>query len=278
MSIEDMIRTELEGAVATVPPATRAPLEVVERRGRRRRTVSRIARAASGVAVFAVVVGISIAIGRIGYVPDVAEPTVPPATTAPLVSDGTLLIAGEEFGVGELVEAFADVPMYLGQDAPAARFDTAPLGDEQSLSFGQVKVADADVLDGPTIYVGEVSAESVFVNERSNQACLWIGPTPQFCGDWGAFELSAPSRDGPAYGTWLGVPKATSVVVLRSDGDPIAWQSPIGGISLMALPGSGAFEMAALDETGVQLETIEFDTSSGIPDTTVPGGPTTTVP
>jgi hypothetical protein len=278
MNIEDRIRTELEAAVSTVPAATPAPLDVVEKRGRRRLIVTRVGLAAAGVAVFAGIVGVSIAIGRIGYLPDVVAPT-----TTERVSGGTVVIAGDEFRVDGLVEAFSEVPMYFGQASPSARFDTAALGEEQPLELAAVKVADADVLDGPTIYVGEVDDESIFVNARSSDSfvtkCLWIGPTPQFCGDWGAFELSAPAREGSLYGVWLGVPDGTSVVVLRDDGRTLAWQRPVGDVTLIALPDSGVYSLVALDEAGGEIEVIEIDAAPFVDGgTTTPGDPTTTLP
>lgn len=283
MSIENRIRTGLEAAVCTVPAATPAPLDAVERRGRRRLVVTRVGLVAAGVAVVASMVGTSIAIGRIGYVPYVAEPTASSLTTTP-VADGTVLVAGDEFRVEGLVEAFSEVPMYFGQASPSPRFDTSLLGEEQPLVFGEVKVADADVLDGPTVYVGEVDNESVFVNSQPSNTgvvkCLWIGPTPRFCGDWGAFELSAaPARGGPVYGVWLGVPDGTSVVVLRDGGTLLAWQRPVGDVTLVALPGLGVYELAALDEVGGEIEVIDIEaTSLDDQGATSPGDPTTTLP
>ncbi len=282
MNIEELIRTELEAAVSTVPAAAPAPLGDVERRGQRRVVVARFASAAAGAAVFAAVVAVSVAIGRIGYTPDVAD-TLPTTVTTVLARDGEVVIAGEVFPVDGLVEAFSDAPMYFGELAPPPSFDISSFGAEFPLGFGQARVADPDVLDGPTVYVGEAGDESVFLNEQRSDGgvvkCLWIGPTPQLCADSGAFELASPPRPGPPYGTWLGVPEGTSVVVLRSDGVALGWQQPVGGVALISLPGQGVFELAAFGADGAELGTVGV--TVGPPadlGTSEPGGPTTTVP
>jgi hypothetical protein len=245
------------------------------------------------VAVFVAVVGVSIAIGRVGSTsdvvgsaPDVAGSTVPPTTGAPAV-DGHVVIAGEAFPVDGLVGPFAGAPMYFGAPAPSPSFDTSSLGSELRLEFDQAKVADPDVLNGPTIYVGEAGDVSVFVNQRPLDGgpgkCLWMGGTPQLCGDSGAFEFSepqdAPSSGGPLFGAWLGVPDGTSVIVLRSDGVVLGWQQPVGGVALVPLPELGVYELAALDQAGTKLGAVEVaveaDRDQGVP---APGDPTTTVP
>lgn len=283
MSIDELLRAELEVAVSTVPSVAPAPLGDVERRGRRRRVVARAAMATAGVAVFTAVVGVTLVVGRIGYMPEVADPTVPPATSIPAV-DGEAVIAGEVFPVDGLVEAFAESPMYYGEPSPPPLFDVTSFGIELPLDFGQARVADPDVLNGPTIYLGEAGEWSVFVNQRPLEGgpgkCLWIGATPQLCGDSGAFELFIPPQAGPpTYGAWLGVPDGTSVVVLRSAGIAIAWQQPVGGVSLIELPAFGVFELAALDETGTELELVEVTAAPTVEQGgPVPGAPTTTLP
>lgn len=282
MNIEEVIRTELEAAASTVPAADPAPLGEVERRGHRRVVVARFASAVVGVAVVVGVVAVSVAVGRIGYSPDTANT---PPTTATTVSGvvGEVVIAGDVFPVDGLVEVFSDAPMYYGASAPPPSFDTSSLGEAGPLEFGQAQVGDPDVLDGPTVYIGEAGDESVFLNEQGSTdgplKCLWVGGTPQLCGDSGAFKLFSPPRPGPPYGAWLGVPEGTSVIVLRSDGIALGWQRPVGGVALIALPGQGTFELAAFDADGAELGTMEITLTppveSGPP---APGDPTTTLP
>lgn len=284
MNIEDTIRIELEAAVSTVPAGAPAPLEVVERRGHRRRIVARAGLVVASAAVFVAIVGVSIMIGRIGYTPDVAAPTVPPVTIAP-VPEGSVMIAGKLFPVDDLVEAFDSAPMYFGQQSPSPAFDTSELGDEQALRFDVPAVADPDVLDGPTIYVGELEGVSAFVNECSTgvgiTTCLWMGATSQLRADSGAFIFAEPptQRDGPPYAAWMGVPEGTSVVTLRRDGFDLGWQRPVGGVTLMQLPEIGAYELIALDEFGTEVGAVAVSVARpATSDSTVPGSPTTTVP
>lgn len=293
MNIEEFLRSEMETAASTVPTGAPALLSDIERRGRRRILVARIGLAATSVAVFVAVVGVSIAVGRIGATPDVvgsarsvAESTVPPTTSAPVI-DGHVVIAGETFPVDGLVETFAETQMYFGAPTPQPGFDTSPLGSELPLGFGQAGVGDPDVLNGPTIYLGEVGGVSVFVNQRllddGPSKCLWMGGTPQVCGDAGAFKFAEPpftsQPGGLLLGAWLGVPKGTSVIVLRADGVELGWQRPVGGVAVVPLPKLGIYELAALDQSGTELETVnvtlEADRVQGV---AVPGSPTTTVP
>jgi hypothetical protein len=78
---------------------------------------------------------------------------------------------------------------------------------------------------------------------------------------------------------WLGVPDGTSVVVLRDDGRTLAWQRPVGDVTLIALPDSGVYSLVALDEAGGEIEVIEIDAAPFVDGgTTTPGDPTTTLP
>lgn len=285
MNIDELIRAELEAATSTVPAVSPAPLGDVTRRAQRRRMVTRVGVAAAGVAVSVAVVGVTLVVGRVGVTPDAAGPTVTPVTNL-AAGGGVVIIAGEAFPVDGLVEAFAAAPMYFGAPAPPPGFDTTLLGGELPLEFGQAKVADPDVLDGPTVYVGEAGDLSVFVNQPFAEGgpgkCLWMGATPQLCGDSGAFELNQPPSSpaaGPAYGAWLGVPEGTSVVVLRSGGVAVGWQQPVGGVALVRLPALGVYELVALDGSGTDLGAVEVTAAPvADPGAPLPGGPTTTLP
>lgn len=293
MSIEELIRTELNSAVSTVPVGTPAPLGDIEQRGRRRVLVSRVGLAAAGVAVFVTVAAVSITLGSVGSTsdvvgstPDMVDSGISSMTGVPEV-DGFVVIAGEAFPVDGLVEAFDEAPMYFGSPAPSPSFDASQLGAELPLTFGQASVGDPDVLSGPTVYVGDVGGFSVFVNQRAVDGgpgkCLWMGGTPQVCGDSGAFEftelVTKPSSRWPLFGAWLGVPKDTSVIVLRIDRSDVGWQRPVGGVAIVPLPEPGVYELVALDDSGAELGTMEVevepDRDNRVP---APDGVTTTVP
>ncbi len=266
MSIEELIREELTVALSTVPAGTPAATDRVQQRGRRRLLMARVGMAAAGVAVFGGILAISLVVGRADGTP-VGQSDTPARS---------VLIAGERFPVDGIVEAFSSVPLYYGAKAPAPRFDTSGFGDEWRLEFGRAKVADPDALDPPTVYLGEYNDESMFLNEQGYYdtpiKCLWIGPTPQICGDAGVFELLVPTRPGPPLGAWLGVPDGTSVVVLsRRDitltetDESLGWESPVGGVALMPLPDTRAYVMTALDEDGSELGTVVISLTPSAP-------------
>lgn len=273
MKVEEMIRQELEAAVSTVPKGSPAGIESIERRGGRRVVVARAGLVLAGVAVFVGVFGVSLLLG----------PSADPSqATQPLGQDGpTVVIAGDRIRVGELVEAFASGPMYYGAPASPPTFDTSPFGDEAPLEFGRAKVADPDAWDGPTIYLGEIRGQSIFMNGRITDGvtytCLWIGPISQLCSDSGAFELVQTPRPKPPVAAWLSVPEGTSIVVLEHGGTALGWQSPISSVSVMTLPGDGTYQLVALDGTGTEIRTIVVTFPTVVPTTAPdPNGATTT--
>ncbi len=91
MSVDELIRAELESAVSTVPLASPARLDVVEGRGRRRRVVARVGAVASGVAVFVAVVGLTLMVTRTDSTPDVTDST---ATSMPATDSAVTLGVG----------------------------------------------------------------------------------------------------------------------------------------------------------------------------------------
>lgn len=278
MSVEEMVRQELEDAVSTVPKGSPAAIEAIQRRGGRRLVVARTGLVFAGVALFAGMFGVSLLL---------APNAEPSQATQPIAQDeGTVLIAGDRIPVGELVEAFSEGPMYYGATTPPPTFDTSPFGDEIPLEVGQVKVADPDSWDGPTIYIGEYRGESIFLNEGPfggvDTKCLWIGPTPQLCGDSGTIPLLAPPRPGPQLGLWLSVPDGTSVVVLKQGDASLGWQSPVSGVAILPLPGEGTYQLVAVDPDGNEISqiTVPFwsETSAPAPDPNDPTTTTTTIP
>lgn len=278
MSVEEMVRQELEDAVSTVPKGSPAGIESVERRGGRRLVVARTGLVLAGVAVFAGMFGVSLLL---------APSAGPSQATQPLGQDeGTVLIAGDRIPVGELVDDFSEGPMYYGATTPPPTFDTSPFGDEIPLEFGQATVADPGALEGPTIYVGEIRGQSIFMNDRTIDGvptkCLWIGPTSQLCSDSGAFELFQTPLPAPPVAAWLSVPEETSVVVLNLGDVSLGWQSPVSGVAIVPVPGDGTYQLVALDQNGIEINqiavTFSSETSTPAPDPNDPTTTTTTIP
>ena len=144
----------------------------------------------TAVVTVAAAVAVTIGIAGIADRPGETDLTIPFASGT--IEEGDVVIVGEGFPVDGFVGPFAEVPMFFGAVAPTPAFERSAFGEEFRLEDGQVKVADPDILEGPTIYVGEVGGMSMFLNERTTGKCLWIGATPQLCADSGAFELSPP--------------------------------------------------------------------------------------
>lgn len=278
MSVEEMIRQELEDAVSTVPKRTPAGIESIQRRGGRRLVVARTGLVLAGVALFAGMFGVSLLLA-----PN-ADPSQ--ATQPPGQDEGTVLIAGDRIPVGELVEAFSEGPMYYGAKTPPPTIDTSPFGDETTLEFGHPTVADPGALEGPTIYVGEIRGQSIFMNERTiggaATKCLWIGPTSQLCSDSGAFELLQTPLPAPPVAAWLSVPEGTSIVVLNLGDVSLGWQSPVSGVAILPVPGDGTYQLVALDQNGNEINqtavTFSSETSTPAPDPNDPTTTTTTIP
>jgi hypothetical protein len=273
MNVEELIKQELEDAVSTVPEGSPAGMGSVERRVRRRLVVARTGQVLVGVAVFAGVFGVS------NLLSPGADPSQ--ATQPTGEGDGTVLIASDRIPVGELVEAFSQGPMYYGVTPAQPTFDTSPFGNEIRMELGQVKVADPDAADGPTIYLGEIRGVSVFLNARVIDGvatkCLWIGPISQMCGDSGASQLSQTPSPEPPVGAWLAVPQGSSIVVLRDEGAAIGWQSPVSGVVLFPLPGDGTYQLVAVDRSANEISQIAVTFSSDTPGPAPgPNDPTTT--
>ncbi len=119
MSVDELIRAELESAVSTVPGASPARLDVVEGRGRRRRVVARVGAAASGVAVFIAVVGVTLAVTRTDSTPDVTDSTVATVPSMPATDSAVTL------GVGHV---WPEHPRDLAPVDLAAEFASEVLG------------------------------------------------------------------------------------------------------------------------------------------------------
>lgn len=278
MNVEEMVRQELEVALSTVPTGSPSGVDSVQRRGGRRLVVARTGLVLAGVVVFAGVFGVSLLLG-----PNADRPQA----TLPMGEvDGTVLIAGDRIPVGDLVEAFSEGPMYYGVTPAQPTFDTSPFGEEIPLGFGQATVADPGALEGPTIYVGEIRGQSIFMNGRTIEGvatkCLWIGPTSQLCSDSGAFELFQTPLPAPPVAAWLSVPKGTSVVVLKQGDASLGWQSPVSGVAIVPVPGDGTYQLVALDQNGIEINqiavTFSSETSAPAPNPNDPTTTTTTIP
>lgn len=172
------------------------------------------------------------------------------STTAPVIPStavaGFLELAGESFSVGDPIEAFSESPMYESTLPDAPTFDTSGYGVERPLTQGRPMVADPDVIDGPAVYIGEVEGNSAFLTQEIHysedgeehlQKCLWIGPSPQICADFGTLAVHPAGE--PIVAVWLGVPDGTVAVVAFHNGEPVGWQQPRSRVVIIPVADPG---------------------------------------
>jgi hypothetical protein len=184
----------------------------------------------------------------------------PASTSEPTVGavDDVLVIAGEEFPVGDLVEAFAEQDMYLPVVGVAPAFDTSPWGEEMPLVVADPRVNDDDIIDGPSVYLGDLGTKSVFLTEEDftdpdSEASgmdphkfVWIGDT-----GIGA-DLGVLTTGRGSTAVWIGVPDGTAIVAVTTDAGPIGWQVPHSRVVVMPVP-LEAIGFIALDANGNEL-------------------------
>jgi len=187
----------------------------------------------------------------------------------------SIMIAGVEYPVGELVDAFSTQQMYLPHLQPDPGFDTANLGDRMVLPLMDPTVSDDRILNGPSIYLGEVGADSAFLTdhaesadedqERPAGACVWIGDE-RICSVPDAGPWTFRSGRG-TFAMWVGVPDGTAAVVFSDGSGPLGWQVPRSRSVVLSVP-SLAVVATALDHDGQGI--VSFDLSYPNVPVTVP--------
>jgi len=198
--------------------------------------------------------------------------------------DGVLTIAGEDFPVGDLVDSFSEQLMYWPAPQPMPSFDTTAFGEHQPLHLLQPSVPDPDILNNPSIYLGNLGENSLFLTKgfheedsslaNETMRCLWIGGSFTLCADVGS--VSGHPYEIGTIAAWIGVPNGTSVVALRSGNMPLGWQQTQSRVAVIQVPGTIAAVAAigehgltfiALDASGQELLTV--DLGQGRPTTAV---------
>lgn len=213
--------------------------------------------------------------------------TSPSSDTDSVVIDGTVVLGGETFPVGDVVEAFGDAPVLEavgGNDSTAEMMLGLGLGEEAPLDVATPKVADPDIIDGPAIYLGDVEGDSAFLTEETYgeepQKCLWIGPTPQVCGDYGMITIH-PANEVSAT-VWLGVPQGTVAVALFEEtGYLLGWQQPRSRVVVITVEVDDPqrLAMVAFDADGQEILRVgQFEAGRETSDGSPTEGVTTTQP
>lgn len=202
----------------------------------------------------------------------------PPPDVATLHQEetpGYVAIAGVEYPVGDLVDAFSAHQMFWPQMQPEPTFETGPLGDRLPLPVSDPRVPDDDVLNSPSIYLGELGPDSVFLAELDQQdiqpaddgftdgshPCIRIGEY-QVCSVPAMGPWILRHSPGEVVVMWVGVPDGTAAVVVSGADGPLGWQVPRSRTVVVSVPLS-ALVMTALDADGREL--MSFDLPSAYP-------------
>lgn len=221
--------------------------------------------------------------GEVAADDDQAPATVAPATDEP----GFVTLAGERFAVGDVFEAFDQAPVYgsvVAGDGASAMMSELGFGEESPIQVDTPKVADPDIIDGPAIYLGDIDGDSAFLTEETYgeepQKCLWIGPTPQVCGDYGLITIH-PANDVSAT-VWLGVPQGTVAVALFEEtGGLLGWQQPRSRVVVITVQADEPqpLAMVAFDADGEEILRVgQFEADRETPDVSPSEAVTTTRP
>jgi len=286
MILDEKIRRDLvtaASAVAWTPP-TRP--DVIRRRGRRRQVRRRVVWGVASLGVLLAVVALG--------VPFDPNP-LSPADTADVA---VVEIADLAVAVTSADPVSTDPDVWIGLPGPAPLFDTSDLGPDLSFTPGEPMPGDLDERnmrnDGwPTairaVYLGDLDGEPFY---------LYSAPAPSI---WDTiFEIVGGNFSGDVMGTslsccsggdmdhveglpglghsstmttelthaeWLGLTTDVSVVAYRIDGEPYGWQTPVGGVSSLALDEYPSEYLAvAFDSRGREVDRfgpLVFDSSIG---------------
>jgi hypothetical protein len=274
MTLDERIRTDLKeaaSAVTWVPPTN---ADEIRRRGRRR-VVRRRALWSVGSSV---VVLAALAL-TVPFDPN----RISPADTEDVA---VVEIADLAVAVTDPEPVLTDPDVWVGLPGPAPLFDTSELGPDLSFTPGEPTPGDLGERnmrnDGwPTairaVYLGDLEGEPFY---------LYSAPAPSI---WDTiFEIVGGNFSGDVMGTtlsccsggdmdhieglpglghsktmttelthaeWLGLTTDVSVVAYRIDDEPHGWQTPVGGVSSLALDEyPREFEMIAFDASGREVE------------------------
>ena len=288
MTLDEKIRSTLEGVASTVPFAPVTSLDEIKRRGRRRRARRR---AAWTVPLVILVLG-------------VLAVTVPfdPNRRSPAATQGVDIveIADLAVAVTDPEPVSTDPDVWLGLKGPAPSFDTLDLGPDLSFTPGQPSADDLEDRVNRAVYLGELEGEPFYLYS-TDAPSIWdrifeiiggnfsgdvLGTSLNCCsgGDMDhaaglpGFSHSVSSEDGVVTSEvitaeWLGLSTDVSVVAYQLDGVFIGWQTPVSGVSSLSLDQRPdeylaiAFDAAGteLDRFGTQLQPLpDFSSPSQV--------------
>ncbi len=295
MTLDERVRSALEGTASGVEYARPSSPEEIKRRGRRRRTRRHVAWTVPGV-----VLVLGLLAFTLPFDPNPRSPATSPAVDIVEIADLAVAVTDSE-------PVSSDPDVWLGLEGPTPLFDTSALGPD--LSFGAGRPSADDLGDRVTraVYLGDLDDEPFYI---------YSGPAPSI---WDRiFEVVDGNFSGETLGTslnccsggdmdhegglpgfshgystengvvvdemivaeWLGLSTDVSVVAYQLDGEFIGWQTPVGGVSSLSLnhrPDEFSiitFDASGreLDRFGTELEPLDGYSDPEAPEVSLPPG------
>lgn len=268
MTIDQRIREDLRAAASVVSSGRPARVDIVVRRGRRRRHVRRARWVL--LSTIPLVVFLTMA-GRID--PNAVDPAGTHGVETVEIADLAVPVVDSE-------PILTDPDVWLGLPGPSPRFDTTPYGADRSFAPGQPK-SDLDERLNMAVYLGELDGEPFYVYSQSAPS-IWDRISEMVFGNLSADTLGTSlnccsggdmDHEGGLPGMsmssgtglpdlivveWLGLTPDVSVVAFEVDGAFIGWQTPVGGtVSLRLEDRPGNVAMVALNQDGEELDRFD---------------------
>ena len=290
MTLDEKIRSTLEGTASTVAYVAATSPDEIKRRGRRRRARRRVAWT---VPVVMIVLG-ALAV-TVPFDPNPRSPATSPDIDTVEVADLAVAVTDSD-------PVSTDPDVWLGLRGPSPSFDTSELGPDLSFTTGEPSAGDLDDRVVRAVYLGELEGEPFYIYAAPAPS-IWdrifevvygnfsgdvLGTSLNCCsgGDMDhdeglpGFSHSTSSEDGVVTSEvitaeWLGLSTDVSVVAYQLEGNFIGWQTPVGGVASLRLDELPEEYLAvAFDAVGrevqrfgpIELEPIpeaeQFETSS----------------
>jgi len=303
VTLDEKLRSTLEGTASTVAYVAATSPEEIKRRGRRRKARRRIVWTVPAVVLILGALAVT--------VPFDPNPRSPATTSnVDTVEIGDLAVA-----VTDSEPVLEDPDIWLGLPGPVPMFNTAPLGADLSFTAGQPSVGDLEGRNMPHdgwptprrgVYLGELDGEPFYIFSAPAPS-IWdhifevlggnfsgdvLGTSLNCCtggdmdhGEWlpgigGTFSSEGGVMTSEVItAEWLGLSTDVSVVAYQLDGEFIGWQTPVGGVSSLRLDRwpdeylGVAFDATGreLDRFGLQLEPLPDPGLAAAPETLPPG-------
>ena len=298
MTLDEKLRSTLEGTASTVAYVAATSPEEIKRRGRRRK-----ARRRTAWTVPVVILVLGVLALTIPFDPNPRSPATNPDVDVVEIADLAVAVADEE-------PISTNPDTWLGLPGPAPVFDTSALGADLSFTDGQPSADDLGDRVVRAVYLGELAGEPFYIYSTPAPS-IWdrifevvfgnfsgdvLGTSLNCCtggdmdhGEWlpgigGSFSSEGGVMTSEVItAEWLGLSTDVSVVAYQLDGEFIGWQTPVGGVSSLRLDRwpneylGVAFDASGreLDRFGMQLEPLPDPGLTDVPETpdgTLPPG------